>query len=92
MSEVPRERLGQLVIRVRLERGGGRLIARITSTPDVDDLPPVTTVAGSPAGIERAVHEWLNELVQPASVPPAAPLEEETSPGPDEPSTGPSGS
>ena len=89
MSDVRRERLGLLVIRVRLERGGGRLIARITGTPDVDDLPTVTTVAGSSAEIERAVREWLNELVKPA---PAAPPEEGTSPGPDEPSTGPSGS
>ena len=92
MSDVRRERLGLLVIRVRLERGGGRLIARITGTPDVDDLPTVTTVAGSSAEIERAVREWLNELVKPASVPPAAPPEEGTSPDPDEPSTGPSGS
>jgi hypothetical protein len=65
MSEVRRERLGLLVIRVRLERGGGRLIARITGTPDVDDLPPVTTVAGSPAAIERAVREWLETLLTP---------------------------
>jgi hypothetical protein len=92
MSEMPREQVGLLVIRVRLERGGGRLIARITGTPDVDDLPTVTTVAGSSAEIERAVREWLNELVQPASVPPAVPMEEGTSPGPDEPSTGPPGS
>jgi hypothetical protein len=91
MSEAPREQLGLLVIRVRLERDGGRLIARITCTPDVDDLPAVTTVAGSPAEIERAVREWLDTLVHPGSPGPPTTSEKGTTLGPGEASADPAG-
>ena len=83
MSEVPREQLGLLVIRVRFERGGLQLIARITGTPDVDDLPPVTTVAGSAAGIERAVRDWLDTLPRPASPAPVPAIDDGAAPGAD---------
>jgi hypothetical protein len=66
MTDAPREQVGLLIIRARYERGGGRLIARITSTPDVDEDPSVTNVAGSMAEVEAAVRLWLDALVRPA--------------------------
>jgi hypothetical protein len=61
------ERLGLLVIRARLE-GDGRLIARITQTPDVERQHSTVSVTGSSEEVCSTVRAWLQEL----RIPPAA--------------------
>jgi hypothetical protein len=52
--------LGGLLVRAWLHDQA--LVARVTSTPDVDTVAPVTVVVATPRQLHREVARWLHEL------------------------------
>jgi hypothetical protein len=64
----PCEKSGVLIIRIWIEQNTTlRILARISSTIDLDGKEHSSTVASSTDEIERAVRGWLNSLVETAT-------------------------
>jgi hypothetical protein len=64
----PSEKSGALIIRIWVEQHAPlRILARISSTTDLDEEKRSSTVAGSTGEIEEAVRGWLNSFVEAAS-------------------------
>jgi hypothetical protein len=62
------EKSGALIIRIWVEQDAPlRVLARISSTTDLDEERHSSTVASSTHEIEEAVRGWLNSFVEAAT-------------------------
>jgi hypothetical protein len=52
--------VGALLVRAWLHDQA--LVARVTRTPDIDSVPPITVVVATPRQLHREVARWLHEL------------------------------
>jgi hypothetical protein len=59
MGTPPPEPVALLIVRAWLEGPERRLIARVTTTPDVVDQPATVSVVGSVEDLLTAVRAWL---------------------------------
>lgn len=62
MDTAPPERVGLLIVRAWLQGPDQRLVARITSLPDISEHHPTVSVAGTAEDVLAAVGQWLEEL------------------------------
>jgi hypothetical protein len=54
------EVVGTLLVRAWVH--DHRLVARVTTTPDIADVAPVSMVVGSRRALNREVDQWLREM------------------------------
>jgi hypothetical protein len=55
-----RQTVGAFLVRAWLHDHS--LVARVTRTPDLDTIPPITIVVATPRQLHREVVRWLHEL------------------------------
>lgn len=62
MGDVRRQRVGILVVSVRLEPGGGPLFAQLRAIDRLDATQQAVTVAGDAEAVVERVREWLSAV------------------------------